>query len=140
MQVSRSSFLKLFPLMMGSRLAAAAPVSAPSGVFDPRDQGAAGAGRQNDTRAVQAAIDAAAGAGGGRVYLHNGTFLCGSLRLKSNVALHIEAGAVLLGSAKPSDYPEEPQAYPSRSSTVYTRRSLIFAEKSENLAILDRKS
>ena len=51
-----------------------------------------------DTKAIQAAIDAAADAGGGRLYLHNGTFLSGPLRLKSNVTLHIETGAVLLGS------------------------------------------
>src|ERR1039457_945013 len=140
MQLGRSSCLKLLPVMMGSRWAAAASVpqtsqsaGRPSGQFDPFDYGAAGDGRHNDTKAVQAAIDAAAG--GGRVYLHNGSFLCGSLRLKSNVALHLETGAVLLGSARPEDYPDEPQAYPSRSSTVYTRRSLIFAEKSENLAI-----
>ena len=138
MKLHRSDFLKLFPLALGSRWAAAAPVSASSpstGRFDPRDYGAAGDGSHLDTKAIQAAIDAAARGGGGQVYLHNGTFLSGALHLKSNVTLCIEAGAVLLGSPRMEDYPEEPEAYPSRSAEVYTRRSLIFAEKVENVAI-----
>jgi hypothetical protein len=138
MKLRRSEFMKLFPLALGASWATASPgpaANAASGRFDPREYGAAGDGRHSDTAAVQSAIDAAAGAGGGCVYLHNGTFLCTPLRLKSNVTLHIEAGAILLGSARIEDYPEQPSAYPSRSSDLYTRRSLIFAEKAENVAI-----
>jgi len=139
MKLHRSGFLKLLPLALGSRWVVAAPVSASSpatGLFDPREYGATGNGQSLDTEGIQAAIDAAAGARGGRVYLHNGTFLSGPLRLKSNVTLHIETGAVLLGSSRIEDFPEEPEAYPSRSSRIYTRRSLIFAEKAENVAIV----
>ena len=130
--------MKLFPLALGTPWATegqrpAANVA--SGRFDPRDYGAAGDGQHFDTAAIQAAIDAATNAGGGCVYLHNGTFLCGPLRLKSNVTLYLESGAVLLGSPRIEDYPEQPSSYPSRSSSQFTRRSLIFAEKVENVAI-----
>lgn len=137
MKLRRSEFMKLFPLALGTPWAAAGPVppaSNVSGRFDPREYGAAGDGRLRDTVPVQAAIDAAANAGGGCVYLHNGTFLCGALRLKSNVTLHLESGTVLLGSPQIEDFPEQPSVYPSRSSELYTRRSLIFAEKAENVA------
>jgi hypothetical protein len=138
MKLRRSEFIKLFPLALGAPLAAAAKIPAArgaSGHFDPRDYGAIGDGKHADTPAVQAGIDAATKAGGGRVYLHNGTFLCAPLRLTSNVTLHIESGATLLGSPQVEDYPEQPSSYPSRSSALYTRRSLIFAEKAENVAI-----
>jgi hypothetical protein len=138
MKLGRSEFMKLFPLALGTPWAVAGPLTAASRVsrcFDPREFGATGDGRHPDTAAVQSAIDAAAGSGGGCVYLHHGTYLCGALRLKSNITLHIEAGAVLLGSTQIEDFPDQPSAYPSRSSEMYTRRSLIFAEKAENVAI-----
>ncbi len=60
------------------------------------DFGAIGDGIVNDTLAVQAAIDAAHHAGGGRVLLENGhTYLTNSLVLKSHVELHLEGGSVL---------------------------------------------
>ena len=138
MKLRRSEFMKLFPLALGTPLAvvgAAPTANTVSSHFDPHEYGATGDGKRPDTTAVQSAIDAAASVGGGCVYLHNGRFLCGALRLKSNVTLHIESGAVLLGSPQIEDFPEQPSAYPSRSSEIYTRRSLIFAEKAENVAI-----
>ena len=56
------------------------------------------------TAAVQCAIDAAAESGGGEVLLSGGTFLCGSLYLKSNVSLVIAADAVLKASPDREDY------------------------------------
>jgi predicted alpha-1,2-mannosidase len=53
---------------------------------------------------IQARIDAAAAAGGGRVVIPRGTHTTGSLFLRSNVELHLEEGAVLLGSPLRKDY------------------------------------
>lgn len=54
--------------------------------------------------AVQAAIDAATDAGGGRVVLEKGVYPSGTIYLKSHVELHLEEGAVLLGGTRPEDY------------------------------------
>jgi len=61
------------------------------------------------TTALQAAIEAAAARpGGATVFLPPGVFRTGTLTLRSNVTLHLAAGAVLQGSADPADYPLDP--------------------------------
>ena len=71
--------------------------------FEPRSYGAVADGHTKDTAAVQAAIDAAA-AQGGTVRLEGGIFVCGTLYLKSNVALEITNSATLLASTDIADY------------------------------------
>ena len=67
--------------------------------------GAAGDGVTNDTAAIQAAIDACAAAGGGRVTLPGArVYRTGALVLCSRLELHLEMGAILKGSDQLSDY------------------------------------
>lgn len=73
-------------------------------VLDIRSFGAVGNGTQLCTAAIQHAVDSAAKSGTGTVRVPKGRFLSGSIRLASGVELHLEKGAVLLGSTDPAQY------------------------------------
>lgn len=67
--------------------------------------GAKGDGKTNDAFAVQHAIDDCAKNGGGRVVLQSGkVFYCDSIRIKSNVDLHIQKGARLKATSNIDGY------------------------------------
>lgn len=68
-----------------------------------RSHGATGDGRTLDTRALQAAIDAA-GRLGGTVAFPPGEYLSGTLRLRSRVTLRLDAGASLIASKADEDF------------------------------------
>lgn len=59
-----------------------------------------------NTKAIQAAIDKCAATGGGIVVFKPGTYVSGSIFLKSNVHLRIDKNVLMLGSQNFSDYPE----------------------------------
>lgn len=61
-------------------------------------------GTTMNTRSIQFAIDYISKNGGGRLVFYVGRYLTGSIHLKSNVTIHLEEGAVLLGSTNPFDY------------------------------------
>ena len=83
---------------------------------------------------IQQAIDAAAAAGGGRVVVAPGVHPIGTLRLKSHVELHLEKGAVLLGSTKKEDYDDFPRDVCSVSPES-SYRALIQAWDADDIAI-----
>lgn len=56
------------------------------------------------TEVIQAAIDACAASGGGRVVIPAGSYVSGTICLKSHVELHIEHGARLIASKNREDY------------------------------------
>lgn len=107
--------------------------AAPQPVFDPRTYGAVGDGVTNDAAAIQHAIDAAAGTGGS-VVLSGGTFLSGSLTLKSHMTFFVAASATLLGSTNVADYPTET---PNTGNTQLSncKRALLYAPETSGLRI-----
>ena len=120
-------------------VAQATNVATPTiGIWDVFETGAKGDGRTMDTKAIQTAIDRCHEAGGGRVYLHNGQFLSGTIYLKSHVTLFVEAGATLLGSANVDDYPITASKYPAYTGDLVTNKAFIYAEDAENISIQGR--
>lgn len=80
---------------------AAHGISTANGIFDVRRYGAAGDGKTVDTPAVNRAIEAASAAGGGLVLFPAGTYLCFSIRLKSQVHLYLSQGSMILAAESP---------------------------------------
>lgn len=87
---------------------------------------AVGDGVTRNTEAIQAAIEYQASRGGGMVVVPPGTFITGTLFLKSGITLHLEGGAVLLGSSNLDDYAR----YENEN-----QMGMIFAQDQKNLAI-----
>ena len=73
-------------------------------VWDVNELGAQGDKKTNDAIVIQKAIDNAAQAGGGTVYVPAGDYRCGQLQLRSHVTLHLESGATLWVSPDKADY------------------------------------
>lgn len=90
------------------------------------DLGAVGDGETLNTIAIQKAIDEQHAKGGGTVIVPPGIFLTGTIVLKSNIALHLESGAVLRGSTSLDDY----QRYDNG-----TQMGVIFAMDARNIVV-----
>ena len=67
----------------------------PDKTFNIRDYGAVGDSKTDNTTAISAAINAATNAGGGKVVVPTGIFLCGPLKFANSMALQIDSAAVL---------------------------------------------
>jgi polygalacturonase len=115
---------------------AAAPV--PS-AYDVRAFGAAGDGKTLDSPAINAAIEAAAKAGGGTVFFPAGTYLSGSIHLKSCIHLYLDAGAVILGAPQALKAYDPAEAFVGTAyqdgGHTYFHNSLIWGEGLTNLSI-----
>ncbi|WP_244444839.1 glycoside hydrolase family 28 protein [Paenibacillus camerounensis] len=103
-------------------------------IFDVKRYGAAGDGLTADTRAIQQAIDECYGSGGGTVVLSGGTFVSGTIVLKSNVNLHVNPSAVLLASPDIRDFAEDTH-YNRYINEKDMDRCFIYAEDAVNVSI-----
>ncbi len=103
-------------------------------VYDVRAYGAVGDGTRLDTAAIQAAVEACAAAGGGTVFFSPGTYLSGTIFMRSHVGLYLSAGATLLGSTNLADYRSTAPAFQA-STAPYTDKYLIYGEKLEDIFI-----
>lgn len=93
-------------------------------------------GEPLSTRAIQAAIDAAAQRGGGTVRLAHGDYVSGTLDLRSNTRLQVAKGARLLGSLDLADYPARVAARRTMMDVVTgVTQSLIFAQGCRNIGL-----
>ena len=104
--------------------------------FNVRDYGATGDGATLDTRGIQSAIDAAAQTGGGTVFVPAGKYFTGSIFLRDNITLFLDAGAILLGSENPADYPIVTMRW--EGVTRETHASLIAGDGLHHIALTGR--
>lgn len=110
-------------------------------IYYVNNYGAKGDGKAFDTKSINAAIDAAASAGGGTVYFPAGDYLSGSIHLKSNISLYLDQGATIIAA----DY--VPEAGYDAPEMVVTNKyedfghrhwhnSLIWGENIHDVSIL----
>lgn len=107
--------------------------------FNIEKYGAVGDGKTLDSAAINKAIDAASAAGGGTVYFPAGTWLAGSIHLKSRVALFLDQGSTIVATSDPQAYDEaEPNQWEQYQDFGHSHfhNSLIWGERLENIAIL----
>jgi len=146
---NRREWLARVPLPAGAALAGAVLGAGPAAAqkdarredrgahtYNVREYGAKGDGSTLDTAAVQAAIDRCTAEGGGTVLVPAGTFVIGTVELKSNVTLHLSAGATLLGSADGKQY-HAVDAIPLKGDSTLGdgNWALLFAVNAKNVVI-----
>lgn len=114
--------------ILAAVLLATAMAGAAAANFNAAAYGARPDGKTMNTKAIQAAIDAAA-RDGGTVTFPAGTYLTGSIFVKSGVTLRLDKGVTLLGSQDIGDYPLMPtriagieMKWPAALVNVYRQR------------------
>jgi hypothetical protein len=122
-----------------------APKPRDRSVINVKDLGIDDTGKRLETARLQQGIDRAS-ASRGVLYFPEGTYLTGTLSLKSNVTVYLAEGARLLGSHNPGDYPADPgsnEADTQYSDEVVRRmgrydaayRRLLLVEDASNVRI-----
>ncbi|HEX5399703.1 MAG TPA: glycosyl hydrolase family 28-related protein [Verrucomicrobiae bacterium] len=127
-------FLLLVATAIGCRT-----VRSDATAYNVRSFGAKGDGKTLDHRAINRAIAAAAQAGGGTVVVPPGVYLCGSIDLKSNIHLVIEAGATILGAPQNLNAYDLTEPWTNNpyqdGGHCYFHNSLIWGENLTNVFI-----
>lgn len=85
--------------------------------------------------AIQEAIDHAAADGGGQVILNPGLYECGTIYLKSNVELHLCAGARIVGHPKPEMYDDFIDPDLDTIRPEFSRKAMVICAHAENVSI-----
>ncbi len=111
--------------------------------FNVKNFGAVGDGATIDSPAINKAINHVSALGGGTIHFPPGTYACYTIRLKSNITLHLDHGAVILAAAPngvaPTGYddpgPGAGNAYQDYGHSHWSN-SLIFGEGLHDIAIV----
>lgn len=101
------------------------PISLQGVTINITDHGAKGDGKTDNTSIIQAAIDECSNAKGGMVIVPAGDFITRTLFMKSDVNLHLELGAVLLGNTTIKTYLNVNEKTPA----------ILFAQHAENISV-----
>ena len=152
----RRELLKVSPLALGAAVGHVSIASSQTeahntqALYNVRDFGATGDGKTVDTPAINKAIEAAAAKGGGTIVFPAGTYMCFTIRLKSNIELFLSRGCTIQAADSPQ--PGESTGYnggtydAAESNDPWTpyqdfghnhwRNSLFFAENEHDFSIL----
>jgi polygalacturonase len=112
------------------------PANRRPGVFNVLDMGVTASASVPCTAALQRVIDACAAAGGGTVLIPSGSYLTGTLWMRSNITLQLEAGAKLMGVPDVAAFPIVVSKW--EGSAKPSHAALIAADGVENIAIIGR--
>ena len=115
-------------------------VNANNPVFNVKNYGALGDGKNLDSKAINLAIEAADKVGGGTVYVPAGNYWSGSIRLKSNIHLFIEQGATIIAAtvSAENDYDDAETSISNKYQDYghsYFKNSLIWGSDLVNVSI-----
>ena len=116
-------------------LSLAAPLGTRAATFDVKTFGAKADGKTLDRDAINKAIDAAAAAGGGTVNFPAGTYVTGSIHLRSNITLQLDSGSVIQASTDPAAF-DPPEDNPVVPGVGHWHNSLIWGDGLENVSIV----
>lgn len=97
------------------------------------DYGAKADGIFDNTKAFKEAIQTCSKNGGGIVIVPSGKYYTGPIHLENDVNFHLEEGAEILFSTKPSDYPIVHTSFEGTELMNYS--PLVYAYKKHNVAV-----
>lgn len=123
--------MSLFRILILLTLAALGTYAETSAECNVRQFGATGNGTTVDTAAINKAVEACARSGGGTVYMPAGIYLSGTVMLKDNITLFLDAGATLLGT-------KDLNAYQSAVEGQDWYQALVLAKGVHDAAVMGR--
>jgi len=106
-------------------------------IYDVTKYGVINDGETNNTNAIAEVIALAEKLGGGTIYFPAGTYITGSIGLKSNMTLYLEAGALILGSEDKNDYPLISEI-DIKGYTRGGRAAMVYAINAKNVSVEGR--
>lgn len=108
--------------------------------YNVKDFGPTGSGTNNDTPAINQAIEKCNASGGGTVTFPAGRYAAGSIHLKSNVRLLLDTNAVIFGLAGAFEAAEpNPFSKYQDGGHSHFHDALMWGENLENVAIVGGK-
>jgi polygalacturonase len=137
MKKSIRSLLYLLTLFIASVFCMASE-TAP--FYNVKNYGAVGDGKNLDSKAVNAAIEAASKAGGGTIYLPAGSYFSGSIHLKSDITLYLDQGATIVAAPVSAEngYDEQEESISTKYQDLghsHWKNSLIWGIDIQNVSI-----
>ena len=131
----------LFMLIIAINSTVSGQSPSQTGIYNVRTYGALGDGKNLDSKAINKAIETAANAGGGTVYLPAGNYLSGSIHLRSNISFYLDQGATIIATSEnPGEvYDQEEQTVNMTyqdSGHSHFHNALLWGEDLHDVSIL----